>query len=58
MFEVPLAFFLEAENRRQMHLVYRGRTREVFEYLHGGERIWGATAAMLWNLTRRLEASA
>ena len=58
VFEVPLAFILDPDNRRLMQLNYRGRTREVFEYLHGGERIWGATAAMLWNLTRRLEASA
>jgi len=58
VFEVPLAFFLDPENRRLMRLDYRGRMRDVFEYLHGGERIWGATAAMMWNLTRRLEASA
>jgi len=58
VFEVPLAFFLDPENRRLMRLDYRGRMRDVFEYLHGGERIWGATAAMLWNLTRRLETSA
>jgi hypothetical protein len=37
---------------------YRGRPREVIEFSYAGPRIWGATAAMLLNLVRRLEATA
>lgn len=58
VFEVPLDFFLSAGNLRQLRLSFRGRPREVFEFTHASERIWGATAAMLLNLVRRLEAVA
>lgn len=58
VFEVPLDFFLAAGNLRQLRLSFRGRPREVFEFTHATERIWGATAAMLLNLVRRLEAVA
>lgn len=58
VFEVPLDFFLAAGNLRQLRLSFRGRPREVVEFTHATERIWGATAAMLLNLVRRLEAVA
>ena len=58
VFEVPLDFFLTAGNLRTLHLSFRGRPREVFEFAHDSERIWGATAAMLLNLVKRLEAVA
>jgi 8-oxo-dGTP pyrophosphatase MutT (NUDIX family) len=57
VFEVPLPFFLEPENLRRMRVVYRGRPREILEFAHSGPRIWGATATMLFNLVRRLEAT-
>lgn len=57
VFEVPLAFFLVPENLRRMRVEYRGRPREVLEFAWSGPRIWGATAAMLLNLVRRLEAT-
>lgn len=56
-FEVPLAFLLDPANLRTVQLPYQGRLRQVFEFRHGGHRIWGATAAMLLNLRRRLEAA-
>lgn len=58
VFEVPLDFFCAAGNLNQFHLSFRGRPREVFEFSYPSERIWGATAAMLLNLVRRLEAVA
>ena len=58
VFEVPLAFFLAPENLRRLSVEYRGRPREVLEFAWPGPRIWGATAAMLLNLVRRLEATA
>jgi len=58
VFEVPLDSFLLAGNLRKLPMSFRGRPREVFEFAHDSERIWGATAAMLLNLVRRLEAAA
>jgi 8-oxo-dGTP pyrophosphatase MutT (NUDIX family) len=55
VFEAPLAFFLDAANRRMRRLRHRGRERRVFEYHYAGHMIWGATAAMLLNLAERLE---
>jgi 8-oxo-dGTP pyrophosphatase MutT (NUDIX family) len=57
IFEAPLEFFLVPENLRRMRVEYRGRPREVLEFAWTGPRIWGATAAMLLNLVRRLEAT-
>ena len=34
------------------------RAREVLEYNWPGQRIWGATAAILYNLRQRLEGHA
>jgi 8-oxo-dGTP pyrophosphatase MutT (NUDIX family) len=54
VFEVPLGFFLEPANLRRYTMEFRGRRREMVEFVHGGHRIWGATAAMLLNLLRRM----
>lgn len=54
VFEVPLAFFLEPGNLRRYVMNYRGRAREMVEFVHDGHRIWGATAAMLLNLLERM----
>ncbi len=58
VFEAPLDSFLLPGNLRRLNLSFRGRQREVFEFAHATEHIWGATAAMLLNLVRRLEAVA
>ncbi len=54
VFEVPLAFFLEPANLRRYTLEFRGQRRPMVEFVHGGHRIWGATAAMLFNLLQRM----
>jgi len=54
VFEVPLAFFLEPANLRRYVADYRGHRREMVEFVHGGHRIWGATAAILLNLLQRM----
>ena len=56
IFEVPLAFFTDEKNLRRRRMEYRGRTRDIFEFHFGEKNIWGATAAMLLSLVRRLEA--
>lgn len=56
VFEVPLDFILEPGCMRRTEIVWQGRGREIFEFDYAGQRIWGATAAILQNLLRRLEA--
>ena len=55
-FEAPLAFLLDPANQRAVEMEYRGRMRTYYQIDWEGRRIWGATAAMLVNLSRRLEA--
>lgn len=54
VFEVPLDFLMASANLRRMRVDYQGRPRHVMEYAWPGQRIWGATAAILWNLRERL----
>lgn len=55
VFEVPLDYLLSPDNLRRVEVDYRGRRRVVLEYAWPGQRIWGATAAILFNLRQRLE---
>ncbi len=57
VFEVPLSFLLDPANLATHTLDFRGRPRQVFEYRYPAQRIWGATASMLYNLRQRLETS-
>jgi len=54
VFEVPLAFLLDSANHREASLNWQGRERHFYEINWGSRRIWGATAAMIVNLARRL----
>jgi len=54
VFEVPLSFLLEPANLRRYTMEFRGQQRPMVEFVHGGHRIWGATAAMLCNLLERM----
>jgi 8-oxo-dGTP pyrophosphatase MutT (NUDIX family) len=56
VFEVPLAFFADPANLRFRRMEYRGRPRDIVEFHFGDRNIWGATAAMLLSLVRRMEA--
>ena len=53
-FEAPLDFVLDPINQRCMSAEYRGRTRQYYQIDWEGRHIWGATAAMLVNLSRRI----
>lgn len=55
VFEVPLDFLMDMDNLQARQVDWSGRTRSVLEYTWPGQRIWGATAAMLVNLHQRLE---
>lgn len=54
VFEVPLAFLLDPANHRPASAMWRGRVRHFHEIDWDGQRIWGATAAIILNLSRRL----
>lgn len=54
VFEVPLAFLLDRANHREAEMDWRGHQRTYWEIEWDGRRIWGATAAMIVNLARRL----
>ncbi len=53
-FEAPLSFLLDPDNQIPVTADFRGQTRTYFQINWQGRRIWGATAAMLVNLSRRL----
>ena len=55
-FEVPLAPLLDGRHIERVAAMFKGRQRHYWEYREGPHRIWGATAAMLVNLGRRLGA--
>lgn len=55
LFEAPLAFLLDPANQRRASMLLQGRERHYYEILWNERRIWGATAAMIVNLSRRLQ---
>jgi 8-oxo-dGTP pyrophosphatase MutT (NUDIX family) len=55
LFEAPLAFLLDPANQRLQHALFQGRERHYYEIMWNDRRIWGATAAMIVNLSRRLQ---
>ncbi|HZG47802.1 MAG TPA: CoA pyrophosphatase [Allosphingosinicella sp.] len=55
VFEAPLHYLLDPDNHRMREAEWRGRLRTYYEIEWGERRIWGATAAMIVNLSRRLE---
>lgn len=58
IFEVPLAYALDPTRRQQKSSEFEGRTRHYHEIFWQDRRIWGVTAAMLINLSYRLDPEA
>lgn len=58
VFEVPLAHVFTPGTLKRGTVTWRGRPRPIVEFDWNGHRVWGATAAMLLNLGRRLERCA
>lgn len=54
VFEVPWAHVLDPANQVRLETMFQGRMRAYYEIRWEDRRIWGATAAMLVNLSRRL----
>ena len=55
LFEAPLGYLLDPTNQRRVSALLQGRERHYYEIDWNGRRIWGATAAMIVNLSRRLQ---
>ncbi len=58
VFEVPLDFLLDTGNHVAARVDWQGRERRYYEIMWQDRRIWGATAAMIVNLSRRLRWTA
>ena len=54
-FEAPLGFVLDTDNQQLRSALFQGATRHYYEIIWNDRRIWGATAAMIVNLSRRLQ---
>ncbi|MES2327801.1 MAG: CoA pyrophosphatase [Pseudomonadota bacterium] len=54
-FEAPLGFVLDPANQRRASALFAGQMRHYYEIMWKDRRIWGATAAMIVNLSRRLQ---
>nr|WP_242008411.1 CoA pyrophosphatase [Sphingomonas ginsenosidivorax] len=54
VFEVPIAFLFDPVNQVRASAAWQGGTRHFYEITWQDRRIWGATAAMIVNLSHRL----
>lgn len=53
-FEAPLALLFERSNWTENEIFWRGASRRYLEMHYEGFRIWGVTAAIIANLSRRI----
>jgi 8-oxo-dGTP pyrophosphatase MutT (NUDIX family) len=56
-FEAPLDYLLDSANQQYKSVLFQGRERHYYEIMWEERRIWGATASMIVNLSRRLRWS-
>jgi len=56
VFEVPMDFLCDPRNVRRESREFAGRKRSFYAITYGEHEIWGATAAIVVNLARRLNA--
>jgi 8-oxo-dGTP pyrophosphatase MutT (NUDIX family) len=54
-FEVPLAFLLDAANRRHGHRDWQGQRIPMVSFDYDGQLIWGATAGIILELSDLLD---
>ena len=54
-FEAPLDFVLDPAKQERRSALFQGRERHYYEIRWNDRRIWGATAAMIVNPSRRLQ---
>ena len=53
-FEAPLSLVMDADNWTRNEVFWKGAMRPYLELDYQGYRIWGVTAAICYNLSRRL----
>lgn len=58
VFTVPLADVVDADAYQVDRVRFAGRSFEILTLVHAEHRIWGATAALLFDLGRRLRDTA
>jgi 8-oxo-dGTP pyrophosphatase MutT (NUDIX family) len=56
-FEAPLDHLLDPASQQRHSALFQGRERHYYEIMWKERRIWGATAAIVVNLSRRLQWS-
>jgi len=56
VFQLPLAVLLDPEAPRRRSLMFAGNPREFWVWPHPEHEIWGATAAILVHLAKRLRS--
>lgn len=56
VFEVPLSFLADPENRQVRERIFAGRNVGYYVFEYGEYLIWGATAGMLVNFVEKLTA--
>ncbi|MCB2015519.1 MAG: CoA pyrophosphatase [Sphingobium sp.] len=54
LFEAPLDFLLSPDNRARKELEFQGAIHHYYEIFWEENRIWGVTAAIVANLSKRL----
>lgn len=54
-FEAPLSLIMDADNWTRNEVFWKGAMRPYLELDYQGYRIWGVTAAICYNLSRRLQ---
>jgi len=54
LFHVPLGFVLDPANHELREVPWRSGRRRIYVIRHEGREIWGATAGMIVNLSRRM----
>ena len=54
-FEAPLGFVLDPRNQHERSALFQQRMRHYYEINWKEHRIWGVTAAIIVNLSRRLQ---
>ena len=55
VFRVPFDVLMDPAMLERVSLHFGGRERHVFQYRYQPQRIWGATASILFNLRERME---
>ncbi len=55
LFEAPLDLLLDPAEQHLRTALFQGEQRHYYEIIWNDRRIWGATAAMIVNLSRRLQ---